>query len=88
LLDIAGETIVPPEVSDTLSLDAGLTAIVGTLSGREINANPDFDITLKEDIRYIVRLLLRRGPRCRHQHRSTTRWHRARNPHAVYSPGR
>lgn len=54
LLDMAGETIVPPEVSDTLSLDAGLTAIVGTLSGREINANPDFDITLKEDIRYIV----------------------------------
>lgn len=54
LLDMAGETIVPQEVSDNLSLDVPVVATVGMLSGAEINANPDYGITLKDEIDYFV----------------------------------
>ena len=54
LLDIAGDTIVPQSVSDNLSLDAQVTATVGMMSGAEINANPDFGITLKDELYFFV----------------------------------
>ncbi len=54
LIEMAGETIVPQAVSDNLSLDVPVTATVGMLSGAEINANPDFGITLKDEINYFV----------------------------------
>jgi len=54
LLDMVGETIVPQSISDNLSLDAGVTATVGMLSGAEISANPDFGITLKDDLNFFV----------------------------------
>jgi len=54
LLDMTGQTIVPQSVSDNLSLDAGVTATVGMLSGAEINANPDFGIKLKDELNFFV----------------------------------
>lgn len=54
LVELAGETIVPQAVSDNLSLDAQVKTTVGLFSGAQINANPDIDITLKDDMYYFV----------------------------------
>ena len=54
LVELVGETIVPQAVSDNLSLDAQVKTTVGLFSGAHINANPDIDITLKDDMYYFV----------------------------------
>ena len=54
LIDLVGETIVPKEISDNLSIDAAVKTTVGLFTGAEINANPDLGITLKDDFLYFV----------------------------------
>lgn len=54
LLDLAGETDLPPSLSKNVSVNAGVKAIVGMMRGSEINADEDFGITLMEDTNYFV----------------------------------
>jgi Putative Ig domain len=54
LIDLLGETDLPTSVSNNISLDAGVKAIVGMMKGSEINADEDFGITLMEDTNYFV----------------------------------
>jgi len=54
LIDLAGETVIPPKVSEHLSVDARVKTQVGYFSGAEINADPDIDILLKDEQYYFV----------------------------------
>lgn len=54
LIDLVGETVVPKQVSDKLSLDADVKTMVGMYTGAQINANPDLGITLKDEFLYFV----------------------------------
>ena len=54
LEDINGETVVPPTLSDTVTIDTPARAIVDMMSGAEIYADPDLDILLQWDTQYLV----------------------------------
>lgn len=54
LIELAGETIIPPKVSEHLSLDAQVKTTVGYFSGKDLNADPDIDILLNDDQYYFV----------------------------------
>ena len=54
LIEMAGETVIPPKVSEHLSLDAQVKTQVGLFSGADINADPDIDILLKDEQYYFV----------------------------------
>lgn len=54
LIDLAGETDLPPEISDNLAINTQAKARIGMFKGREINADPDFGITLQDDFDYFV----------------------------------
>jgi len=54
LIDLFGETDLPPELSKYVSTNAGVRAVVGMMTGAEINADEDFGITLMEDTNYFV----------------------------------
>lgn len=63
LLDLAGDTDVPPVISNTLSLDTSVHAVVGMYTGAEINARADIGpnsepgILLRDEFRYLVYFL-------------------------------
>ena len=60
LIDLTGVTDLPSELTENLSLDASVQAIIGLYTGAEINANPDIGpdstpgILLREDFLYLV----------------------------------
>jgi len=54
LIDISGETILPPNLSDNISIDSPVRAVVGMMNGAEINADPDIGILLQEETNYFV----------------------------------
>jgi hypothetical protein len=54
LLDISGETEVPVNLSDNVTLANTTRARVGLLTGAQINADPGFGITLKDEFEYIA----------------------------------
>ena len=54
LLDLFGETELPTELTDNVSVNAGVKATVGMMTGAEINADPDFGIELIDGISYFV----------------------------------
>ena len=63
LLDLVGNTDVPPVISNTLSLDTSVHAVVGMYTGAEINAHADIGpdsepgILLRDEFRYLVYFL-------------------------------
>jgi hypothetical protein len=63
LLDLVGETDLPPVISDTLSVNTGARAVVGMYTGAEINARADIGpdsapgILLRDEFRYLVYFL-------------------------------
>ncbi len=63
LLNLEGDSDVPPVISDRLSLDSGVHAIVGMYTGAEINASMDIGadsepgILLRDEFRYLVYFL-------------------------------
>lgn len=63
LLDLVGDSDVPPVISDTLSLDTSVHAVVGMYTGAEINARMDIGpdsepgILLRDEFRYLVYFL-------------------------------
>lgn len=63
LLDLTGESLLPPVIGDNFSLDASVRAIIGMYTGAEINSSleigPDSEpgILLQDEIRYIVYFL-------------------------------
>ena len=54
LLELAGETLIPKQVSEHMSLDASVKTTVGYFSGKDLNADPDIDILLKDEQYYFV----------------------------------
>ncbi len=54
LLDISGETDVPLNLSDNVTLANTTRARVGLLSGADINADENFGITLKDEFDYLA----------------------------------
>ena len=54
LIDMAGETLMPKQVSEHMSLDAQVKTRVGYYKGADINADPDIDILLKDEQYYFV----------------------------------
>lgn len=54
LLDISGESDVPVNLSDNVTLANTTRARVGLLRGADINADPNFGITLKDEFEYIA----------------------------------
>ena len=54
LLDLAGEGDLPTELTENVSVDAGISSRVGMLTGAQINADPSFGITLMDDINYLA----------------------------------
>ena len=54
LIDFEGETIIPRNPVETVTIDSPVRAIVGLMSGAEINADEAFGITLQEDTYYFV----------------------------------
>ncbi len=54
LVEMAGDTLMPKQVSDHLSLDAQVKTKVGYYKGADINADPDIDILLKDEQYYFV----------------------------------
>ena len=63
LLDLVGDTDLPPVISDTLSVDSSVRAVVGMFTGAEINARTDIGpdsapgIWLRDEFRYLVYFL-------------------------------
>lgn len=63
LLDLVGDSDVPPVISNTLSLDTSVHAVVGMYTGAEINARMDIGpdsepgILLRDEFRYLVYFL-------------------------------
>jgi hypothetical protein len=63
LLNLAGDTDLPPVISNTLSLDSSVHAVVGMYTGTEINARMDIGpdsepgILLRDKFRYLVYFL-------------------------------
>ena len=63
LLDLTGDTDVPPVISNNLSLNSSVHAIVGMYTGAEINASMDIGpdsepgILLRDEFRYLVYFL-------------------------------
>ena len=63
LLDLVGDTDIPPVISNTLSLDTSVHAVVGMYTGAEINARADIGpdsepgIRLRDEFRYLVYFL-------------------------------
>ena len=54
LVDFEGETIIPTNPVDTVTIDSPVRVIVGLMSGAEINADEAFGIALQEDTYYFV----------------------------------
>lgn len=54
LLGLFGETDLPGNISDNVSVPLGIRSAVGLMTGAEINANPDFGIQLRDEISYFV----------------------------------
>ena len=54
LLDIFGDTELPPALADNVSVDAGISGFLRMMSGAEISADPTFGILLPDDIDYFV----------------------------------
>ena len=63
LLDLVGDTDLPPQITENLSVNAGARADVGLFTGAEINASMTFGpdtapgILLREEFRYLVYFL-------------------------------
>ena len=63
LLNLSGDTDLPPVISDNLALDTSVRAIVGMYTGAEINASVDIGpdsepgILLRDEFRYLVYFL-------------------------------
>jgi hypothetical protein len=63
LLNLTGDADVPPVISNNLSLDSSVHAIVGMYTGAEINASMDIGpdsepgIALRDEFRYLVYFL-------------------------------
>ena len=54
LLDLFGETDLPTEITDNVAINSGVKAVVGMMTGAQINADPDFGIQLIDEITYFV----------------------------------
>jgi hypothetical protein len=54
LLDISGETDVPVNLAENVTLANTTRARVGLLTGAEINSDPNFGITLKDEFEYFA----------------------------------
>ncbi len=60
LLDLTGTTLLPPVISDNLSLNASVNTIVGLYTGAEINASLDIGpesepgILVRDEFKYLV----------------------------------
>lgn len=54
LLDIAGEGTLPPKLDELVTLDAGVSATVGLLSGVEINNDDRFDVNVLDTRQYML----------------------------------
>ncbi|MEM7613120.1 MAG: putative Ig domain-containing protein [Pseudomonadota bacterium] len=57
LLELFGETSLPPVIADNVAVNAGIEAFVQMMSGAEISADPTFGIQLPDDINYFVYFL-------------------------------
>ncbi|MEM8983830.1 MAG: putative Ig domain-containing protein, partial [Pseudomonadota bacterium] len=57
LLDIFGETDLPPALADNVAVNAGVRAFLRLMSGAEISADPIFGIQLPDDVDYFVYFL-------------------------------
>jgi hypothetical protein len=54
LIDFSGETLLPREPVENVTIDSPVRAIVGTMTGAEINADEAFGIRLVDATRYFV----------------------------------
>jgi hypothetical protein len=54
VVSIAGTAELPVNLSDNVTVMPGIRAVVGMMSGAQINADPSFGITLLEETRYFV----------------------------------
>ena len=54
LADMNGETVLPPTLADNVIVDTPARAIVDVMTGAEIYADPDLDILLLDERKYIV----------------------------------
>lgn len=54
LIDLFGEANMPRQFTDTIGLNADVRARVGLFKGREINGEPAFGITLRDEFDYLV----------------------------------
>ena len=54
LLDLFGETDLPPAISEHVEVNAGIRSFVGMMTGAEISADPFFGIQLPAEINYFV----------------------------------
>ncbi|MEM9173328.1 MAG: hypothetical protein AAGA84_11560, partial [Pseudomonadota bacterium] len=57
LLDIFGETDLPPALADNVAVNVGVRSFLRMMSGAQISADPTFDILLPDDINYFVYFL-------------------------------
>jgi Putative Ig domain len=54
LVEFAGETMLPAKLSDNVTVASPVRALVGLMTGAEINADEAFGITLQETTNYFV----------------------------------
>jgi len=54
LIDFSGETLLPSNISDTVTIASPVRAVVGMMTGAEINADDAFGILLQEETNYFV----------------------------------
>ncbi|MEM1261992.1 MAG: Ig domain-containing protein [Pseudomonadota bacterium] len=54
LLDIFGDTDLPPTLADNVAVNVGVRAFLRLMNGAEISADPTFGIRLPDDIDYFV----------------------------------
>lgn len=57
LIDLYGEASMPLNPIDNVTIDSAARAVVGLMTGAQINADEDFGIVLQEETRYLVFLL-------------------------------
>ncbi|MEM6819149.1 MAG: putative Ig domain-containing protein [Pseudomonadota bacterium] len=57
LLDIFGDTDLPPALADNVAVNVGVRAFLRLMSGAEISADPTFGIDLPDEIDYFVYFL-------------------------------
>jgi hypothetical protein len=57
LIDLYGEASMPRNPIDNVTIDSAARAVVGLMTGAQINADEDFGIVLQEETRYLVFLL-------------------------------